>query len=708
MALQYATARSVTRHTAEVIRPARTQKPSEAAAEFLNGWDAALAPMLIEPLDLLESRQYNGIVVVGPARSSKTMTLVLGSIAYIVKCAPGDVQVTQMSKEAARDFSQTDLDRAIRRSPALAAALSPRAQDDNTFDKFFRSGIRLKVGWPASSQLASKTLRYAISTDYDRPENRDNVDGDGPLWDQLYKRIETYLSRGKAIAESSPEAEYLDPRWKPRTPHEAPPARGILELYNRGTRGRWYWPCLDCGERFEAAPGLSCFRLPPLKQLEVMVREAEPLALAEEFARVPCIKCGAVHLQQHRKELNARGRWLHEGEQFSTGDVIVGNRRSTKIASVWFGGVAATFQPWSGLLMKYFQALNAYLNTGEESALKFTVNTDQAAAYLPRVASNRRSTDELKTRLEELARGTVPQAARFVTAAVDIQANRFVIHVFAWGVGLESWIIDRFVISSSQRKEGDRTAALDPAAYLEDWDALLDDVIERKYPIAGTDLLMPTRLTMCDSGGKTGVTARAYAYFRWLRKRRKHRHFRLVKGARMLDAPTARLSWPDASDRKDRKQGGRGDVPVWMINTNVLKDAVIGDLARTEVGPGFVHLPKWLEHDADFFAEYAAEERTDKGWKNPTKARNEALDLHVYNRAACKVMKADKINWQNPPTWARPYAEQGLATIAESEATTPPPPPGDEEPPTPPQPAAPAPTKHWSKRPPRKNWVRSW
>lgn len=703
--MQFATARSVTRHTAELLRPARQIRPSVAAAEVLEGYDASLGPMLIEPLDLFASRQYNGIVVVGPARSSKTMTLVLGGLAYIVTCAPGDVQITQMSKEAARDFSQTDLDRAIRRSAALREALSPRAQDDNTFDKFFRSGIRMKIGWPAASQLASKTLRYAISTDYDRPENRDNVDGEGPLWDQLYKRVETYLSRGKALAESSPEAEYLDTRWKPRTPHEAPPARGILELYNRGTRGRWYWPCLECGTRFQAEPGLAVFRLPPLKKLEGMVREAEPLALAEEFAKVPCIKCGTLHFQHHRREMNARGRWLHEGERFESDDTIVGQRRSTKIASFWFGGCAATFQPWTGLLMKYFQAMAAYLNTGEESALKFTVNTDQAAAYLPRVASATRSTDELKQRLEDFGpKGFVPPEVRWLTAGVDVQGNRFVVHIFGWSVGLESWLIDRFMISSSKRAEGDRTAALDPAAYLEDWDVLLDEVIERKCPIVGTDLLMPIRLTMCDSGGQAGVTARAYAYFRWLRKRKKHRHFRLVKGARALDAPTARLTWPDASDRKDRKQGGRGDVPVWMINTNVLKDAVIGDLARAEVGPGFVHLPKWIEHDADFFAEYAAEERTDKGWKNPTGARNEALDVHVYNRAACKVMRADRVNWQRPsPIWAKPYTEQSLGNGAQHQVEQPD---GDEPPP---DPTAPPPRQQGRpQRAPRKNWVRSW
>jgi phage terminase large subunit GpA-like protein len=264
------------------------------------------------------------------------------------------------------------------------------------------------------------------------------------------------------------------------------------------------------------------------------------------------------------------------------------------------------------------------------------------------VAEHRRSTEDLQRRLEDWPKGSVPEGVKFLTAAVDVQAARFVVHVFGWGVGLESWLIARFTISSSLRPEEDRTAALEPSAYLEDWDLITEQVIERSY--AG----MVPRLVMCDSGGKIGVTAKAYAFFRWLRRRGMHKRFRLVKGASRLDAPTATLTWPDASDRKDRKQGGRGDVPVWLINTNVLKDAVVGDLARTEYGPGYVHVPRWV--DEEFFAELAAETRTEKGWRNANREPNEAFDLHVYNRAACRVLKADRIDWDRPPVWARPPA----------------------------------------------------
>jgi phage terminase large subunit GpA-like protein len=688
----YASAHEVTRNTADLVRPPRRVRPSDATRALRTEkgpWDPGLVPMLVEPLDMLASREYQGIVFVGPARSGKTMAMMLGGLAYAVTCAPGDMLITQMSQDTARDFSLTDVDRALRHSPELAAALSPRARDDNTYDKFFRSGMRLKLGWPSVSQLSSKTLRFAFCTDYDRPENRDNVDGEGPLWSLLFKRVQTYMSAGKCVAESSPEAEYLDARWRPSTPHEAPPARGLLEVYNLGTRARWYWPCWHCGEFFQAQPGLACFGLPPEKELEERIRTEDLLNLARRYALVVCSHCGGTHEQRQRPEMSARGVWLHEGERVAKDGSKDGARRGTNIASYWLGGVAAVYQSWESILLNEFQARSTYLRTGEESSLKFTRNTDQAAAYLPKAVANRRSADELQKRLEDFPKAVVPSGTRFLTAAVDVQAGRFAVEVFGWGVGLESWLVDRFDITSSKRMEDGRNAGLEPAAYLEDWDILTERVIEARYPIAGTEVTMGIHLTCCDSGGKAGVSGKAYGYYRWLKKRRKNFRFRLVKGANSLNAPTASISWPDSTDRRDRKEGGRGDVPVWMLNTNVLKDLVVGDLARVEQGPGFVHLPNWLP--VEFFNELTAETRTDKGWKNTGRERNEAFDLHVYNRAAVKICKADRINWARPPVWAqeRKVPETG-AVPAEPVAVMSPPP------------------KKVARPARRGNWVKGW
>lgn len=608
--------------------------------------------MLVEPLDALGGREYTGIVFVGPARTGKTMSLILGGITFIVTCAPGDTLIVQMSQDTARDFSRTDLDRAIRNSPELAARLSPRAKDDNTYDKFFRSGIILKLGWPAVSQLSSKTLQYVFLTDYERPQNRDDVDGEGPMWDLAAKRIETYMSRGKCLAESSPGEDYADAKWKPATAHEAPPALGILSLYNRGTRARWYWPCQHCGEYSQAMPGLDNFAMPSFDELAEAVNTPDLMGLAESFAKVFCKPCGGLHTMADRPEMNRLGHWVHDGQTIEPGGRVVGERRRSNIASYWLGGLAAAYQRWDSIVLKYLQAVLTYARTRDETPLKATTNTDQGAPYIPRAMLRRRVAEDLVQRREEWPRGVVPGKGRFLTAAVDVQASKFVVEVFAWGEGLESWLVERFNVTASSRPEGEKFAAVDPASFVEDWEALKAAVINRRYPVEGSDAQLQPLLVLCDSGGAEGVTDNAYKFWRELRASGLGKRFMLVKGVGNPNAPRAQMTWPDTRGSGQRPSGGKGDVPVWLLNVNQLKDGVSGDLNRDEPGPGYHHIPMWV--DAEYFEELTAENRTLKGWIRTPGARNEAFDLHVYNRAACVILKAEAIDWRAPPSWAAP------------------------------------------------------
>ena len=90
-----------------------------------------------------------------------------------------------------------------------------------------------------------------------------------------------------------------------------------------------------------------------------------------------------------------------------------------------------------------------------------------------------------------------------------------------------------------------------------------------------------------------------------------------------------------------------------MLNTTNLKDMVAADMARTEPGPGYMHYPTWVK--SFFYQELTVEIRTPKGWDNPAKKRNESFDLYTYGRAACKWLKAENINWEDPPAYARDW-----------------------------------------------------
>ena len=260
------TAPAILASAAEILRPPRRIPVADAAARYLHIhrpggdgglWNPGLAPYMVEPMNRLADRTVEAVIFVGPARTGKTAALVLGWLTYAVCCDPGDFLLLNTSEATARDFSKDDIARAHRHSPDLKARLSPYASDDNVFDKQYRHGMRLLIGWPSINQLSGRTLRYVAITDYDRMN--DNIDGEGDPFTLASKRVPTFLSGGRVCVESSPGWLIDDPKWQYHDPHEGPPCKGIFALYNQGDRRRWYWPCPECGAWFTAAPSPDAF-----------------------------------------------------------------------------------------------------------------------------------------------------------------------------------------------------------------------------------------------------------------------------------------------------------------------------------------------------------------------------------------------------------------------------------------------------------------
>lgn len=660
----YAQAADIRREIAALARPPLRMPVSEAAEKFVRTrssggtpteWSAALTPYMVEPMNVLTSAIYEALFFAGPARTGKTQALIDCRIGHNIKCAPADMAVVQISQEKAKDFSKLRVDYMLRHSPELAAQLTHRKQDDNVHEKFFKQGNVLKIIWPTVKQLSSSEFETILLTDYDRMPQ--DVDREGSPFELARKRVQTYLSRGMAAAESSPGREMSDPKWTPRTPHEAPPTDGgILSLYNEGDRRRWYMPCPHCGEYFMPAPGIEAFSFATQK---------------DAFGYTDAVLAGPVYLictangceieAKHKHAMNAGGVWVPEGchvEHVGGIVSVVGQPRKTKAASFWLPGAAAAYQSWESIVERYLTALREYEVTGNEDRLKTTTNVDQGTAYLPRRLMSEISAADIERRAEDLPKRQVPDGTRFLVATVDVQGNRFVVQVLGIGVGLESWLIDRFDIHISQRLAGGEPMQLDPAGYVEDWDLITEKVIKRSYPLAdGSGRTMAVFITGCDSGGRAGVTDRAYEFWRRLKKKNLHRRFMLLKGERPLPharKPTVQKSYPDNTKRADRKADARGDVPVWILNTTLLKDAVAADMKRLEHGPRYMHYPDWLS--LAFYEELTAEVRTEKGWENPQRARNETFDLYTYAKGIVQAViieaRMQSINWDNPPSWA--------------------------------------------------------
>lgn len=158
--------------------------------------------------------------------------LSLNWVAHIAKTDPSNMILLHMTQATGRNWSKSELDKMFRDSPEIRKLLRPGRANDNTFDKEFLSGMRVEITWPTANNLSGKTSRRNWAMDYDRMP--DNIDGEGNAYDLLAKRAESFKRFGMTAAESSPnpDKEITDPKWTPATPHEAPPIKGIFELYN--------------------------------------------------------------------------------------------------------------------------------------------------------------------------------------------------------------------------------------------------------------------------------------------------------------------------------------------------------------------------------------------------------------------------------------------------------------------------------------------
>lgn len=529
----------------------------------------------------------------------------------------------------------------FREAKSLAEKLS-RGKKSSKHHKRL-AGISLRLAWAGSaSEVASDSAKYIFVDELDRPEK--NATGEGDLMELAEARGDAYAD-SVLFATSTPTTgrvrTYKHPKtglthWAVSDDVQSP----IWREWQSGTRHEWAIPCGHCRDYF--IPRSSLLHRPT---------GATP-AQARKAAALICPTCGTLNADSYRQEANQRGRFVAPGQWITPDGIVHGEAETAESDAVsrWISGLCS-FSPKKsyGFLA---QKLTAAERSRDSAKLQGVFNTGFGEVWAPDAAS--RNAEELRYRAKDSwDRGTIPRGVRFIVPAVDVQTNRFVVQVIGFGLRGETWLIDRYDIFASPATEG---RAINPASQPEDWGAVTA-VARRTYALAdGSGRYMRPILTVCDSGGRAGVTARAYDWWRGLRRIGLAGQARLVKGDNQarINSPRVAESYPDSNIR-GKKSVARGDVPVLLLNTTVLKDSMDGDLRRTDLGKGYIHFPEWApDHVYD---ELAAEVRLSERWENPARSPNEAWDLMEYARAGQIWLESQTRggwgdDWARAPAWA--------------------------------------------------------
>ena len=104
-------------------------------------------------------------------------------------------------------------------------------------------------------------------------------------------------------------------------------------------------------------------------------------------------------------------------------------------------------------------------------------------------------------------------------------------------------------------------------------------------------------------------------------------------------------------------------MSLWLVGVHTLKDVINVRLHVEAPGAGHIHYPDGF--DERYLAELLAEEKERGEWVRS--GPNETWDLAVYCEAARLRLKEARIDWSNPPSWARPHQRSPVVVVPDAD-----------------------------------------
>jgi phage terminase large subunit GpA-like protein len=586
---------------------------SPRGANEAGPWRTSRTPYLKEIMDHLSpSHPCQRVVFMKGAQTggSEAGNNFLG---YVIHHAPGPILAVQPTVELAKRFSQQRVEPLIEASPMLRERVAPARSRDSgntVLAKTFPGGILVLTGANSAVGLRSMPARYLFLDEVDAYPPSADEEGDPVALAEA--RTRTFAWRRKVFLVSTPTI-----RGSSRIERE----------YEASDQRRFFVGCPHCGHR----QWLSFERLRWEKH-------------RPETAAYHCEGCEKPIEERHKTAMLAGGEW--RATATSADPLTVGFHISSLYSPLgWLS--------WERIAREWLAA------QGSDEAIRSFKNGVLGETWME--TGEAPDWQQVHDRRVSWPAGTVPQRALFLTAGADVQKDRIEVDVWAWGRGLESWLIDHLVI------EGGPGSARSWAAL----DALLGRTWEHD-----SGVLLPLMRLAIDTGYE------APAVYAWARRA----GFAQVAPVKWVEgfnraSPVSGPTFVDATDGGRRlKRGAR----LWTIAVSTFKAETYRFLrldrttdeervAGANMPAGTVHLPGWI--DSEWVKQLVAEQlvtvKTKRGFQKlewqKLRDRNEALDCRVYARAAAWIAGADR--WSERK-WAEMERELGVRAATPTTTAT--------------------------------------
>lgn len=372
-----------------------------------------------------------------------------------------------------------------------------------------------------------------------------------------------------------------------------PTVRNVSRIereFKHSNQQRYFIPCPHCGHRdFLTWSGYADF----LRHEDGGHHRIEWSPGSPETAHMVCGGCGEDVEERHKTDMLARGEWRATAE----GD---GRTAGFHVSGLYS---PLGWKSWRECAEEFISAKN------DRFKLKAWVNTVLAETFEEEGSAV--ETHVLKKRLE-VYKAEVPDGVGAITISVDTQGNRLEAIARGYGQDEESWLIAFTQIMG------------DPARG-EVWRELDKFILQEFTTESGKK--MRAECAVIDSGGLH--TEAVYRYV----AARANRSIYAIKGGTQRGRPI--VERPSTTSRYH--------IPLFTLCVDTGKDMVLSRLMIGQPGPGYMHLPHWL--DDEYIDQLTAERAVFKYVKGrgsvreweKIRDRNEAFDLEVYALAALYI-----------------------------------------------------------------------
>ena len=527
-------------------------------------------------------------------------------IGFVIHHAPGPMLAVLPTVEMAKRTSRGRIDPLIEDSAALKERVQPaRSRDagNSMLSKEFPGGILVLTGANSATGLRSMPARYVFLDEVDAYPASADEEGDPVTLAEA--RTTTFAHRRKVFMVSTPTIRGLS---------------RIEREFEASDQRRYFVPCPHCGhmqwlqfERLRWAKGRP------------------------ETAAYHCEGCERPIAEHHKTEMLERGAW--RATAVSDNPSAIGFHLSALYSPIGW-------KSWEQIARDWLAA------QGSDEMLRAARNTLLGETWVE--SGEAPDWQRLADRRAAFA-AQIPAAGLFLTAGADVQKDRIEVDVWAWGRGLESWLVDHIVIPGGPD---------DPAC----WDkltALLGQTWVHEH-----GAIMTLAMLAIDTGYES---ASVYA---WARKQGIEQ-VAPVKGLEGFNraTPVSGPTFVDATvNGRKLKRGAR----LWTVATATFKAETYRylrlerqsdeDRAPGTAEPaGTIHLPDWA--DSEWLKQLVAEQlvtiRDRRGYARQEwqkmRERNEALDTRVYARAAAWILGADRFDER---MWRQLEKQAGVETAA--------------------------------------------